>query len=115
MRAGAQTPEELESMLEDALVVRRPEAVASLFEGGAVLVGGDLHARGGEQIARLALAMWAGESGYVADPRRVTQARDIALVVTEHGVNVARRSDDGSWRYTIVVASAIQRTEGSER
>ena len=78
--AGARTPEELETLFEDALLVRDRQALAALFEAGAVLVAGDgPPARGGAAIARLALAMWAGDGAYVADPRRVVQARDIAL------------------------------------
>jgi hypothetical protein len=105
MRAEARTPEELETMLEDALVIRHPEVLADLFERGAVLtVSNDRQARGGEQIARLAMATWSGEHSYVADPRRVTQARDVALIVTAQGVNVVRRGSDGVWRYAIVLS-----------
>ena len=105
MVAGARTPEELEALLEDALVLRDGEALAALFEAGAVLVAGrGRPARGGEEIARLALATWEGDQTYVADPRQVVQARDVALVVAEGGVNVARRGRDGAWRYAIVLA-----------
>jgi hypothetical protein len=101
--AGARTPEELEMLLEDALVVRDRGALAELFGDGAVLAMGDGGAaRGGEEIARRALAAWEGERAYVADPRWVVQARDVALVVTDHGVNVAQRGRDGSWRFAIV-------------
>jgi hypothetical protein len=30
------------------------------------------------------------------------QARDIALIVAERGINVVRRGADGVWRYAIV-------------
>ena len=90
-------------LFEDAFVVRDREAVAALFEDGAVLVMGDspAHARGGEEIARIATEMWARDRTYLADPRQVLQARDTALVVTEHGINVVRRGGDGTWRYAI--------------
>jgi hypothetical protein len=102
-RAGARTPEELETLFEDTLVLRDRQALAELFEDGAVLVASDERsARGGEEIARLALATWIGDHTYVADLRRVVQARDIALIVAERGINVARRGSDGSWRYAIV-------------
>jgi ubiquinone/menaquinone biosynthesis C-methylase UbiE len=102
MGDGARTPEELESLLEDALVLRDGEALAGLFEAGAVLVaGGQRPARGGAAIARLALATWAGDRTYVADPRRVLQARDLALIVAEGAINVARRGGDGAWRYAM--------------
>ncbi len=102
--AGARTPEELETLLEDALVLRDGETLATLFETGAVLVAGEERpARGGETIARLALATWAGDRTYVADPRQVTQARDLALILADGAINVARRDDDGAWRYAIVL------------
>ena len=90
MRPGARTPEELETLFEDAFVVRDREALAELFEDGAVLVagGGPQEARGGEEIARFATAMWERDRTYVADPRRVLQARDTALVVASRGINV---------------------------
>ena len=50
MRSGAQTPEELETLLEDTFVVRDRQALAALFEDGAVLGAGGLEARGGEAI-----------------------------------------------------------------
>ena len=116
MSAGARMPEELETLFEDALVVRDCAALAELFETGGVLVAGDGRpARGGEEIARLALATWAGDRPYVADPRRVLQARDIALIVTERGINVLRRGRDGAWRYAIVVQSVADDAEIERR
>jgi hypothetical protein len=113
MSVGAGTPEELETLLEDALVVGDRAALAALFEAGAVLLARDRRsARGGDEIAGLALATWDGDRVYVADPRRVVQARDVALVVAERGVNVARRGRDGAWRYAIVVQTV---DVGSER
>ncbi len=105
MSWGAQTPEELETLFEDALVIRDRVALAELFEVGAVLVADDgrRSARGREEIARLAAQMWECGHGYVADPRRVLQARDTALVVAEGGINVLRRGGDGAWRYAIAL------------
>lgn len=104
--SGAQTPEELETMLEDALLIRDADALAVLFEETAVLVAGNASsARGDDHVVRLALATWQGEHTYVADPRAVLQAHDIALVVVKGGANVARRTD-GAWRYAIVFQSA---------
>ena len=56
----ARTPEELETLLEDAFTVRDGTAVASLFEArGIVVPGGGLEeARGSQQIQRLATTMW---------------------------------------------------------
>jgi hypothetical protein len=116
MSAGARTPEELETLLEDALVVRDRAALAALFEEGATLIARESRsARGGDEIVGLALATWDGDRVYVADPWRVVQARDIALVVAERGVNVARRGRDGAWRYAIVVQSVGDGPDESER
>jgi hypothetical protein len=104
---GAQTPEELETLLEDALVIGNAAALAALFEEGAAL--GTPHAppaRGSESIVRLALVTWGGAHPYVAHPRHVIQTRDVALVVGEPGINVARRGVAGIWRYAIVFQTA---------
>jgi hypothetical protein len=107
MRPGARTPEELETLLEDAFVVRNGDALAELFEDGAVLVtdDGTREARGGQEIARLASELWQRNRTYLADPRRVLQARNTALIITKRGVNVVRRGSDGAWRYAIAVLS----------
>lgn len=103
MVVGARTPEELETLFEDAFVLRDHEAVAQLFEAGAVLVasGGLQEARGREEIARVATEMWGLERMYVADPRWVLQVGDTALVLAGRAINVVRRGDNGSWRYAI--------------
>lgn len=54
MRQGARTPEELETLFEETFVIRDREALAELFEDGAVLSDGSREARGREQIARRA-------------------------------------------------------------
>jgi hypothetical protein len=101
MTAGGQTPEELETLLEDAFVVRDPAGLARLFEKGGVLVPGHglPAARGRDEIAHVAGQLW--ETVYLAAPRHVVQARDTALVVGADGVNVARRGRDRYWRYAI--------------
>lgn len=101
----ATTPEELETLLEDAFVTRDRTAVASLFEDAAVLDAepGAPPARGGPQIAQLASRMWERGRGYLAEPRRVLQARDTALVVSDGAIGVMRRASDGSWRYAIAL------------
>lgn len=117
MRPGARTPEELETLFEDAFVIRDREALAQLFENGAVLVAGDgpQEARGAEEIARSAAAMWERGRQYLADPRRVLQARDTALVVAEQGINVVRRGSDGCWRYAISLLSLRDTTPREEQ
>ena len=117
MRPGARTPEELETLFEDAFVVRDRDALAQLFEDGAVLVSdsGPQEARGAAQIARLATAMWERDRTYLADPRRVLQARDTALVVAERAINVLRRGSDGTWRYAITLLDTDDTTPKEKR
>jgi hypothetical protein len=107
MRPGARTPEELETLFEDTFVTHDGEALAQLFEDCAVLLATDdsREARGGVQIAELATTMWERGRTYLADPRRVLQARDTALVVADRGINVVRRGSDGTWRYAISLMS----------
>jgi hypothetical protein len=107
MNRGARTPEELETLFEDAFVIRDREALIELFESGSVLVGGDVQeARGEEEIARFASDLWERDQTYVAEFHRILQARDTALVLAEGGTNVARRGSDGVWRYAIVSLSS---------
>ena len=107
MNDGARTPEELETLFEDAFVVRDRDAVGALFEAGALLIaaGGAAAARGPEQIAQRAVAMWESDRTYVADRAQVLQSRDTALVLAGHGTSVMRRGRDGAWRYVIAVLS----------
>ena len=106
MKREARTPEELETLLEDAFVIRDGEALIELFEDGAVLVGDDVpEARGQEEIWRFASTLWDRDHTYVADPQRILQARNTALVVADGGINVARRGSDGGWRYAIALLS----------
>ena len=110
MTEGARTPEELEALFEDAFVLRDPGALAPLFEARALLVTGGAtgEARGSREIARSASSLWARDYTYLADPRRVIQAHDIALVLAAQGTNVARRTPDGAWRYAISLLSIDQ-------
>ena len=116
MQPGAHTPEELETLFEDACVTRDREAVAGLFEDGAVLVAGATpkQARGVQEISRLATEMWARDLTYLADPRQVLQARSTALVVARHGISVVRRAGDGGWRYAIALLTATHPTNEEE-
>ena len=117
MRPGARTPEELESLLEDAFVTRDAEAVCGMFEEGAVLIASTTRqeARGREEIGRLAKALWEGDRTYVAEPQRVVQARRTALVLGSGGVSVVRRGDDGGWRYAIALLSQNHPTTKDEQ
>jgi hypothetical protein len=117
MAAGARTPEELETLFEDAFVLRDREALAQLFDDAALLVagGGAYEARGRDEIALFAMTVWEGGRSYVADPRGVLQARDIALVVAERGINVVRRGGDGAWRYAIALLDLEDTTAEEEQ
>ncbi|MDQ3553071.1 MAG: hypothetical protein M3395_01475 [Chloroflexota bacterium] len=103
MALRARTPEELETLFEDAFLLRDHHALAELFEAGAVLVadGGAHEARGSAEIGRLAAGIWDHDGTYVAQPGRILQAEDTALVLTGEGINVVRRGTDGTWRYAI--------------
>jgi hypothetical protein len=101
--AGGETPEELETLLEDAFLLCDADAVARLFEDGSLLVTDEesQQVRGREAILRAASLLCRHGCGYLADPRRVFQTRDIALLIGEGVINVARRGPDGSWRFAI--------------
>ncbi|MDX6554086.1 MAG: hypothetical protein QOD86_281 [Miltoncostaeaceae bacterium] len=102
MTSGARTPEELETLLEDAFITRDRTAFRALFEDGAVLAPADAdEARGGDAIGAAADRLWAGGRSYLGGGARVLQARATALVVAPAGIHVARRAVDGTWRVAI--------------
>lgn len=117
MRPGARSPEELESLFEDAFVTRDPEALAPLFDESAVLVAGRgvPEARGVAAIAGAVAAMWGRRLTYVADPRRVVLARDTGLIVAPGAMSVVRRGADRSWRYSISLIDNEPTTERNGR
>lgn len=102
MSTGVQSPEELETLLEDAFVLGDAAELARLFDADGVLVPcGELPAaRGRAEIGRVG---WLSERGYLAEPRQVIAVHDLALVVGRSGITVTRRDHDGAWRYLIVV------------
>jgi hypothetical protein len=109
MSDGGRTPEELETLTEDAVVLRDGEALAHLFEDGGVLVTGAGHreARGYEAIARAASQVWDRPGGYIAGVRRVFQSHDTALILGEGAINVSRRGPDRLWRFAIAVLGPV--------
>lgn len=115
MSDGAQTPEELETLFEDSLLLRDGMALNRLFDSGAAFVAHDVGTARGDEIARLALATWNGDATYLADPRWVVQAHDIALIVTGPIINVARRGLDGVWRYAIVFVDEQSKGKSNDR
>jgi ketosteroid isomerase-like protein len=113
---GARTPEELETLVEDAFVMRDLDELSALYHEGAVLVpgAGEPEARGGEAIGRAVAALWGNGGTYVGGSRRVLQARDTALVVADAGVHVVRRAADGGWRVAISLLGLENSTKQEE-
>lgn len=114
MMANSRTPEELETLLEDTLLLGDLNAVSELFEDWALIAmaDGSQEVRGGKHIASLAAKRWDEGDRYMAEPRLVLQARDIALVLGPRGTNVVRRAPDGVWRYAILHLLTDQECEG---
>ncbi len=117
MGPGASTPEELDTLLEDAVVLRSASGVAELFEEGGLLAVGHRGepARGRRRIASAAVAMWQGPRAYVADQRRVLQTRDTALVVAVRALHVTRRAADGRWRLAVSLVHDPAEREREDR
>jgi hypothetical protein len=95
---AAVSPEELEILLEDALLLHDAAAVAALFEDRGVLVTGPGSITGRTQAAD-ALA----EYDFIASPRSVTLLHDIAVVVGDHTVNISCRGTDRRWRLVVAI------------
>ena len=99
-------------LFEDAFVTRDEEALGRLFEEEAVLVAdGFAEVRGIQEIGRFATAIWEGDRTYLADPRRILQSRDTALLVADGTLNVARRGPDGAWRFAISLLALTETTK----
>lgn len=107
MDTGGQTPDELATLLEDALLLGDGEAVAALFEPGGLLIADETspELRGREQISQAATALCLDRHEHLTSPCQVFQARDTALMLDRGAVNVVRRGDDGTWRYAICILS----------
>ena len=101
-------------MFEDAFVVRDPDAVTRLFEDGGLLAT-ERETRSGEAIGPFAAALWERAVSFLAEPRRVLQAHDTALVVSERSVSVVRRAGDGRWRYVISLLDVDDTTDEEDR
>jgi hypothetical protein len=98
---GATSPEELETMLEDAALLGDPGELAALFVPGAVLhrASRELPVRGRHSIAEL-LTERPDRPAYVALTPHVLQRGATALVLAGSAVHVMRRGPQG-WRYLI--------------
>ena len=102
MTAGARTPEELDTLIEDAFLQRDRAALDDLFDDGAVIMdAGGVPAHGRQAIGRALAESWDRQRTYIAGPRQVLQARDTALVISDAGLHVLRRGADGAWRAAI--------------
>ena len=103
--AGATTPEELETLFEDAIVLGDGDDLCGLFADGGVLAPpwGSPEVRGRDALARAAAELLARGETYLGGARRVLQARDTALITTAGAIHVARRSTDGAWRMAIAL------------
>ncbi len=101
MNAGGRTPEELDTLLEDALVVRDRARLRSLFCDGAVFASGPRESRGGEAIGRAAVELFEEGGTYVAGDGRVLRSRGLALLSSAGAAHVACRGPDGAWRIAI--------------
>jgi hypothetical protein len=116
MKSGASSPEELESLMEDAFVTCDRGVLAELFADGAALLAEDdaAEARGDAQIARRTARPCEHGFRYLADPQRVLRSRDTTHVVARHAVNVMHRGTDRRWRYAIsllTLENPIQRSK----
>lgn len=112
MSPGAQTPEELETLFEDAFVVGDPAASTQLFAADAVLASrADGREARGPAISTLLEDLQADGLVYVAEPLRVLRVADMALIVTERGISVARRIGS-RWRYSIALLDTNDYDEG---
>jgi hypothetical protein len=117
MTAGARTPEELETMLEDAFVMRDAGEVSRLFERTAVVSLGERcpAVRGRAEIARAATAMWSREEPFLAAPLCVLQRGGMALVAGESSTSLARHSGQAGWRYAIALLHSQPQYRRSRR
>ena len=95
---AAVSPEELETLLEDALLLYDARAVAALFEDRGVLV-----TKVGAVAARDQAADVLAEYDFVASMRSVSVLGDIAVVVGDHTVNISHRGIDRRWRLVVAV------------
>ncbi len=93
----ASSPQELETLLEDAVLLGDVLAVAALFEPGAVLITGPGITGPEQALAELA------KLGYVAAIRTITVQPCLAVVVGDHAVNVSTRAPDGAWRLVAAI------------
>ncbi len=100
---GASSPEELETLLEDAVLLQDDRAVADLFESNGVVVRVPSRVTGRSRAGSVLV-----REGFVASVRSVTVVHDVAVVVGQRTVNVSGRRPDHTWRLlaTVVMPSS---------
>jgi len=101
LRMVAQSPEELEILLEDALVLHDDAAVAALFEESGVLVERSGCVRGRNQVAYL-----LAQQDYLAAPCSVTVVSNVAIVVGPQTVNISCRDPREGWRLVATIITS---------
>jgi hypothetical protein len=97
---GAGSPEELEVLLEDALILQDDAAIASLYDERGVVI------HGSGCVPRHDALRLLSPLQFLALPRSVTVVRDVAVVVGDHTVNVSCRGHDGGWRYVVTLVTS---------
>ena len=93
----ATCPEELELLLEDALMLHDQAAVAALYEDGLLVSGPGRQERSDDAFHLLT------QRAFVASLLSVTVVRGLAVVLGDHTVNVSRRGPDGGWRCVVTL------------
>jgi hypothetical protein len=91
------SPEELETLLEDALLLHDDAAVAALFTCGVLVASSD-----GVQDGERASDVLA-ERGYVASARPARVVGGVAFGAGTHAVTVSCRGPDRGWQLLAVV------------
>jgi hypothetical protein len=103
----AATPEELETMLEDAFLSWDRSVLRDLFEEGAVVLAQPERrpARGIEEVTSRVVGMWERGRTVVGGAGTILRTGDTALALGADALSVMRRGGDCRWRYSIFVFS----------
>ena len=103
MTVGGRTPAELDTLLEDAVVLRDPAALTALFEEGGLLIPPDGLPEDAPGLPPAAERVCAAGGHLFDGPRPVFRIQGLALAVGDRSVTVSRCGADGVWRYTFAV------------
>ena len=111
MESSARSPEELDTLLEDAFVLRDAAALVGLFAPQAVLVAtGRPAAHGRSEIAATVRSLWAEDHTYLAGAHRVVLVGGTALVISPDAVHVMQRGRERTWCYLVSVINCTATT-----